>query len=128
MLDDDEIVSRPFLIAQEEILTVGRVDVGPVLDGFLDGGDGRMFFPRERDPELGEPRGDGRLLNGRVQSLTQVTRLQIRGTLTFSIDIGCRFACVRNAGRSRSDLKPRYFATGAMRCSSHAPILFRLRK
>jgi hypothetical protein len=38
--------------------------------------------------------------------LTLVTSDQIRGTFTFSIDTGCRSACARNAGRSRSDLKP----------------------
>ena len=36
----------------------------------------------------------------------QVTSDQIRGTFTFSIEIGLSSACARNAGRSRSDLKP----------------------
>jgi hypothetical protein len=43
----------------------------------------------------------------RRYSFTQVTSDQMRGTFTFSIDTGFRSACTRNAGRSRSDLKPR---------------------
>ena len=35
-----------------------------------------------------------------------VTSDQIRGKFTFSIEMGCRSACARNAGRSRSDLNP----------------------
>ena len=37
---------------------------------------------------------------------TQVTSDQIRGMFTFSIETGCRLACARNAGRSRSALNP----------------------
>ena len=48
---------------------------------------------------------DRRLTN--YDSLTQVTSDQIRGMFTFSIDTGLRSAWARNAGRSRSDLKPR---------------------
>ena len=44
--------------------------------------------------------------SGRTQSFTHVTSDQIRGTFTFSIETGCRSACARNAGRSRSALKP----------------------
>jgi hypothetical protein len=40
------------------------------------------------------------------QSLMQVTSDQIGGMLTFSMETGCSSACARNAGRSRSDLKP----------------------
>jgi hypothetical protein len=36
----------------------------------------------------------------------QVTRDQIRGTFTVSIDAGLRSAWATNAGRSKSDLKP----------------------
>ena len=52
VLDDDEIMPRAFLISKEEILAMRRVDVGPVLDGFFDGRDGRMFFARERNAEF----------------------------------------------------------------------------
>src|SRR5690606_22655118 len=41
-----------------------------------------------------------------VYSFTQVTSDQMRGMLTFSMETGVRRACARNAGRSRSDLKP----------------------
>ena len=41
-----------------------------------------------------------------AQSFTHVTRDQIRGTFTFSIDTGSSADCARNAGRSRSALKP----------------------
>ena len=43
---------------------------------------------------------------GAADYFTQVTSDQILGTFTFSIDTGFRSACARNAGRSRSDLKP----------------------
>ena len=39
-------------------------------------------------------------------ALTVVTSDQMRGKFTFSIETGCRSACARNAGRSRSALKP----------------------
>jgi hypothetical protein len=41
-----------------------------------------------------------------TRHFTQVTSDQIFGTFTFSIDTGFRSAWARNAGRSRSDLKP----------------------
>src|SRR5262245_57560852 len=41
-----------------------------------------------------------------AQSLMQVTSDQIRGRFTFSMETGLSSACVRKAGRSRSDLKP----------------------
>ena len=41
-----------------------------------------------------------------AQSFTHVTSDQIRGTFTFSIETGCSSDCARNAGRSRSALKP----------------------
>ena len=49
------------------------------------------------------PGGAAPLIN---QSLVQVTSDQMRGMLTFSIETGVRSACARNAGRSRSALKP----------------------
>src|SRR4029077_16774512 len=61
-------------------------------------------------------------------SLTQVTSVQIGGEVPFSIETVFRFACVRNAGRSRSDLKPRCTVNGAMARSAHAPARFALRK
>ncbi len=48
----------------------------------------------------------------RRQSLMQVTRDQIRGMLTFSIETGVSSAWARNAGRSRSDLKPTWTVNG----------------
>ncbi len=61
-------------------------------------------------------------------SLTQVTSDQIRGTFTFSIETGRRSACARNAGRSRSDLKPTCTVNGEMPRSIQASAGFALRK
>jgi len=48
----------------------------------------------------------------------------MRGTFTFSIDTGFRSAWTRNAGRSRSDLKPRYSVKGAIiRSSEHGGVI-----
>ncbi len=41
-----------------------------------------------------------------AQSFTHVTRDQIRGTFTFSIETGASADCARNAERSRSALNP----------------------
>src|SRR6185503_3250596 len=72
--------------------------------------------------ELAPPPRSGRASSAPTdQSLTQVTSDQIRGTFTFSIEIGSRPAWTRNAGRSRSDLNPRYSVAGAIIRSSHAP-------
>src|SRR5262249_7124236 len=64
----------------------------------------------------------------RPQSLMQVTRDQIRGTLTFSIETGLSSAWARNAGRSRSDLKPMCTVNGEIARSSDASTGFGLRK
>ena len=62
------------------------------------------------------------------EALTQVTSDQMRGKLTFSIETGFRLACARNAGRSRSDLKPICTVKGAMARSRRASTAFSLRK
>ena len=64
----------------------------------------------------GGRRGDDRRAD--QCALTAVTSDQIRGTFTFSIDTGCRSACARNAGRSRSDLKPMCTVNGEISRSS----------
>src|SRR5438128_1989653 len=61
-------------------------------------------------------------------SFTHVTSDQIRGTFTFSIEIGWRSACTRKAGRSRSDLNPRYRVNGAIMRSREEAIRPALRK
>ena len=53
-----------------------------------------------------ERRHDDRQPERPAQSFTHVTSDQIRGTFTFSIETGSSADCVRNAGRSRSALKP----------------------
>ena len=58
----------------------------------------------------------------------QVTSDQMRGMLTFSIDTGSRPAWTRNAGRSRSALKPTCTVKGEMNRSARETILFELRK
>src|SRR6185295_15729223 len=63
-----------------------------------------------------------------AHSLTQVTSDQIRGMLTFSIEIGSRSAWARNAGRSRSDLKPMCTVKGEIARSIEASSGLRLRK
>src|SRR5262249_46634855 len=63
-----------------------------------------------------------------VHSLRQVTSDQIRGTFTFSIDIGWRSAWTRNAGRSRSDRKPMCTVSGEIKRSKRAPGGLELRK
>src|SRR6476660_7060192 len=60
----------------------------------------------------------------RAHCLTQVTSDQMRGTLTFSIDVGFRSACARNAGRSRSDLKPTCTVSGEIARSTRDRIGF----
>ena len=65
-----------------------------------------LFTPQS--PSIEDPFGAAcRSEAAGVYSLMVVTSDQIRGTFTFSIDTGFRSAWTRNAGRSRSDLKPR---------------------
>src|SRR5437660_155239 len=59
---DDEVMSRPLLIAQEEILAMRRIDVGPVPLCFLHCRSRRMLVARERNSKLTEPRDDRLLL------------------------------------------------------------------
>ena len=67
---------------------------------------------RQLPPPPEQPRVDGAevvaamIAEPAQCALTVVTSDQIRGKFTFSIDIGWRSACARNAGRSRSALKP----------------------
>ena len=61
-------------------------------------------------------------------SFMQVTSDQMRGMLTFSIETGSRPACTRNAGRSRSALKPTCTVNGEMNRSARETSLFELRK
>ena len=61
-------------------------------------------------------------------SLTVVMSDQIRGTLTFSIDFGWSSAWARNAGRSRSDLKPMWMVAGDIQRSTRETSGLALRK
>ena len=58
----------------------------------------------------------------------QVTSDQILGMFTFSIETGLSSACARNAGRSRSDLKPMCTVNGEIARSIHASSGLGLRK
>lgn len=55
---DDQVVPIAFLIPNEQIFAVRRVDVRPVLRGRLDGRYGRMLMSFERNTELTQPVGD----------------------------------------------------------------------
>src|ERR1041384_5488860 len=63
-----------------------------------------------------------------AQSLRQMTSDQIFGKFTFEICSGCRSACARKPGRSRSDLKPMCTVNGEMARSRRDRIAFALRK
>ena len=55
-----------------------------------------------------------------------MTSDQMRGAFTFSIEAARNPVCARNAGRSKSDLKPRWTVSGAIARSSFDPIALSL--
>jgi len=59
---DEQVVPIPLLIPQEEVLAVRGIDTRLVLRRLLDGRDRRMLVAREDNPELGQPRDHGELL------------------------------------------------------------------
>src|SRR5207248_11710799 len=59
---DHEVVPGPFLISQEEILAMRRVDSDPVPLGLFDSRGRRVLVPFERDAELTQALDYGLLL------------------------------------------------------------------
>src|SRR5512144_1794682 len=52
MQQDHQVVPRALLVPQKEVLAVRRVDLSPVLLGFVHGRDRRMLVPFERDSQF----------------------------------------------------------------------------
>ncbi len=110
--DDPELERRLFEEDRVLVRTAERVQPVTALEDPIHrvGVDGLVVL-HVRAAQADEQRQRERRHNDRqperpAQSFTHVTRDQIRGTFTFSIEIGSSADCARNAGRSRSALKP----------------------
>src|SRR5205085_1360432 len=88
--------------------------------------------PRTPEPEEPEPEEPEEPVEPEEPEepayFTQVTSDQIFGQFTFSIETGLRSVCARNAGRSRSDLKPMWIVAGEISRSNRDRIGCGLRK
>ena len=126
--DDPELERR--LFEKRHVVLVGLLfgsSQSPDLEDAVDGeGVDRLVVleiaaaETEEEREAEEREDESQPEPAHPHSLMQVTSDQIRGMFTFSIETGCSSACARNAGRSRSDLKPMWTVNGEIARSSQA--------